>query len=143
MHFLVNSVRTNIQEELVIELYKEDEFAGTGASPPPDHHPPPSSPLLPPLSSSPLALTSSRPPSSDMLREADDAVRKRDECITLVTTLEKAHRVLDELRAMPIEGALDGGMLESLSLSGGSLSGSMLSSGMLSGHSDRLGPLDY
>ena len=40
MHFLVNSVRANIQEELVIELYREDEFA-------------------------------------DMLREADDAVRRR------------------------------------------------------------------
>ena len=39
MHFLVNSVRANIQEELVIELYREDEFA-------------------------------------EMLREADDAVRR-------------------------------------------------------------------
>ena len=39
MHFLVNSVRANIQEELVIELYKEDEF-------------------------------------KEMLREADDAVRR-------------------------------------------------------------------
>ena len=27
MHFLVNSVRANIQEELVIELYREEEFS--------------------------------------------------------------------------------------------------------------------
>ena len=76
MHFLVNSIRTNIQEELVIELYREDEF-------------------------------------SDMLKEADDAVRKRDEAGKLVSTLERASRIFDELRAMPIEGA----MLETLSLS--------------------------
>ena len=69
MHFLVNSVRANIQEELVIELYREDEF-------------------------------------TEMLREADDAVRRRQDCMRLATTLEKAQRVLDELRAMPIEGAL-------------------------------------
>ena len=69
MHFLVNSVRANIQEELVIELYREDEFA-------------------------------------DMLREADDAVRRRADCVKLVGTLERAQRVVDELRAMPIEGAL-------------------------------------
>ena len=82
MHFLVNSVRANIQEELVIELYKENEFA-------------------------------------EMLMEADDAVRKREECLGLVRTLEKAHRVVDELRAMPIDGALEGGLLESLSLNAG------------------------
>ena len=69
MHFLVNSVRANIQEELVIELYREDEFA-------------------------------------DMLREADDAVRRRADCVKLVSTLERAQREVDELRAMPIEGAL-------------------------------------
>ena len=67
MHFLVNSVRANIQEELVIELYREDEF-------------------------------------TDMLREADDAVRRREDCVRLVSTLEKAQRVVDELRAMPVEG---------------------------------------
>ena len=38
--------------------------------------------------------------------EADDAVRRRQDCVRLVGTLEKAQRVLDELRAMPIEGAL-------------------------------------
>ena len=69
MHFLVNSVRANIQEELVIELYREDDF-------------------------------------TEMLKEADDAVRRRQDCVRLVGTLEKAQRVLDELRAMPIEGAL-------------------------------------
>jgi len=68
MHFLVNSVRANIQEELVIELYKEDEF-------------------------------------SEMLREADDAVKRRSDCETLVRTLEKAHRVVEELRSVPFEGA--------------------------------------
>ena len=66
MHFMVNSVRSNIQEELVIELYKEDEFA-------------------------------------EMLREADDAVRRRDEAVALVGQLEKAQRVVDELRALPID----------------------------------------
>ena len=64
-------VRANIQEELVIELYREEEF-------------------------------------SEMLREADDAVRRREDCRALVTALERAQRVVDELRAMPIEGsALD------------------------------------
>ena len=69
MHFLVNSVKSNIQEELVIELYREDEF-------------------------------------TDMLREADDAVRRREDCTKLVATLERAQQVVDELRAMPIEGVL-------------------------------------
>ena len=78
MHFLVNSVRANVQEELVIALYKEDEFA-------------------------------------DMLCEADDTVRRRDEASKLVASLERASRIFDELRAMP---AADPGVLfESLSLS--------------------------
>lgn len=63
------------QEELVIELYREDEF-------------------------------------TEMLREADDAVRRRQEVTALIATLERAQRVVDELRAMPIEGAV----LESLPL---------------------------
>ena len=56
---------------------------------------------------------------SEMLQEDADAVRKRDECYKTVATLEKAHRVVDELRAMPIEGALESGMMETLSVSGG------------------------
>ena len=65
MHFLVNSLQEKIQEELVIELYKEDEFA-------------------------------------EMLQEDADAVRKRDECIKTVATLEKAHRVVDERRRQSV-----------------------------------------
>jgi hypothetical protein len=33
------------------------------------------------------------------------AVRRRADCVQLVDSLEKAQRVVDELRAMPIEGA--------------------------------------
>ena len=63
MHFLVNSVRQNVQNELVAELYKEGEFDAT-------------------------------------LRETDDAVRRREDCFTLVNALERAQRVVDELRVM-------------------------------------------
>ena len=41
-----------------------------------------------------------------MLREADDAVRRREESVKLVGTLEKAQRVVDELRSMPLDAAL-------------------------------------
>ena len=68
-------VRANIQEELVIALYREEEFP-------------------------------------EMLREADDAVRRRADCAALVGALEKAQRVLDELRAMPIDGG--GALVDSL-----------------------------
>ena len=40
MHFLVNSVKGNIQEELVIALYREEEFGDMlrqYASPPSNH----------------------------------------------------------------------------------------------------------
>ena len=40
-----------------------------------------------------------------MLREADDTVQRRNDCATLIATLERAQRVVDELRAMPIDGA--------------------------------------
>ena len=74
MHFLVNSVRQNVQNELVAQLYKEDEF-------------------------------------NEMLREAPDAVRRRQECATLVSALERASRVVEELRA------LDSHSLDALSIS--------------------------
>ena len=63
MHFLVNSIRGNIQNELVAELYRENEF-------------------------------------EEMLREADDTVRRRLECKKVVSALEGALRVLEELRTM-------------------------------------------
>ena len=59
-------VRANIQEELVIELYREEDFA-------------------------------------EMLREADDAIRRRADATALVDALERAQRVLDELRALPLD----------------------------------------
>ena len=37
---------------------------------------------------------------------ADPQVRRREDCVKLVSTLERAQRIMDELRAMPIEGAL-------------------------------------
>merc|ERR1719230_1538100 len=63
MHFLVNSIRQDIQNELVAELYRENEF-------------------------------------DEMLQEADDAVKRRHECQKLVVALERASKVLDELRSM-------------------------------------------
>ena len=36
----------------------------------------------------------------------ENAVRRREDCVKLVSTLERAQRIMDELRAMPIEGAL-------------------------------------
>ena len=63
MHFLVNAVRGNIQNELVAELYKEGEF-------------------------------------DEMLKETDDAVRRRKDCAALVGALERAQRVVDEMRSM-------------------------------------------
>ena len=62
-------MRANIQEELVIELYRQEDFGS-------------------------------------MLREADDTIRRREEATALITALERAQRVVDELRAMPIEGAV-------------------------------------
>ena len=59
-------MRANIQEELVIELYREEDFA-------------------------------------EMLREADDAIRRRADATALVDALERAQRVLDELRALPLD----------------------------------------
>jgi len=63
MHFMVNAVRSNIQNELVAEIYRENEF-------------------------------------SEMLQEADDAVRRRKDCQEMVVALERASKVLDELRSM-------------------------------------------
>ena len=66
MHFLVNSTRANLEEELVIELYRHEQFG-------------------------------------ELLREADDAVQRREDCTALVSALERAQRVVDELRTMPID----------------------------------------
>ncbi|KAL1521567.1 hypothetical protein AB1Y20_021226 [Prymnesium parvum] len=63
MHFLVNSVRQDIQNELVAELYREHEF-------------------------------------DEMLQEAEDTVKRRQDCQKLVVSLERATKVLDELRTM-------------------------------------------
>jgi GGDEF domain-containing protein len=64
-------VRANIQEELVIALYKEDEFGA-------------------------------------MLQQDPDALKRRRDCLEVIKALEKAQRVLDELRALPaVPGALD------------------------------------
>ena len=34
------------------------------------------------------------------------SVRRREDCLKLVQTLERAQQVVDELRAMPVEGVL-------------------------------------
>ena len=40
---------------------------------------------------------------AEMLREADDAIRRRADATALVDALERAQRVLDELRALPLD----------------------------------------